>query len=138
MTPVHLIATIYQGATFELALDRVTYPYPVIVDSYGVLRKADGSEAPETDRVEEDYVGSSARMQLRKTIDDPDTIVFLSTENDGIVLGGKRLTIIISDAETSLMSGWTNCIGHVEVVRSNGKVERQYEIDFTLSREATR
>lgn len=138
MQPVKLSATIYQGATFKLALDRVTYPYPVTLDSKGVLRKDDGTEAPETDRIEENYVGSSARAQIRKTIDDPAIIHEMTTENGGIVLGGKRLTLVIEDDDTTAMNGWENAVCDVEVVRGDGTVERQYEISLRLDKEVTR
>lgn len=138
MDPTKLSATIYQGATFRLALDRSIYPYPVSLDSKGVLRKLDGTEALDTDRIEENYVGCSARAQIRESIDSTPVLQLLTTENNGIVLGGNRLSLFISDTDTSAMNGWTTAICHVEVIRASGDVERQYEITFKLDLEGTR
>ena len=136
MQPVKLNAIIYQGATFRLDLDRVFYPYPVIARD-GVVTKEDGSPAPDSDRVAESYVGCEARMQIRESVGAPTVIATLDTTDGGIVLGANRLSIYISDADTSGMSGWQTAIGHVEVVRASGDVERQYEITFTLNPEVT-
>lgn len=139
MTPVKLHATIYQGATFRLDLERVSYPYVVTVGADGVIRKADGSPAPDTDRVEESYENSIARMQIRPSIDSTEIIADLTSVNGGIELGGRRLSIVIGDDDTSAMQPWTgNYIGHVEVERQSGVVERQYEITFDFSPEVTR
>lgn len=75
---------------------------------------------------------------VRETINSPTIIQSLTTENLGIVLGGNRLSLFIDDTDTSLMTGWTTCIGHVEVIRADGDVERQYEITFQLDREGTK
>ena len=136
--PGKIAEVIYQGTTYRLSIDREEYPYDVIEDANGVIRKTDGTEAPDTDRIEESYVGCSARAQIRENLDSPAIIASLTTENNGIVLGGKRLSLFISPGDTSAMSGWTSAICHVEVVRANGDVERQYEITFTLDREGTK
>lgn len=137
-TIVKLSDVIVQGATYRLDLDRVTYPYDVVEDAAGNLVRHDGTPAFDGDRVAEAYVGCTARMQIRETLDAPGVIAELTTENGGIVLGGMRLSLFISDASTSAMAGWERAIGHIEVIRASGDVERQYEITYTLDREATR
>lgn len=142
-TPARLTFDIYQGATFSESLERVTYPYPVRWEC-GRLVKDCGTPAPLADATAEDYTGCTARMQLRRDIDAPAVIAELTTENDGIALDGARLRLNLSAAQTAAFAyghtppGWETCIGHVEVVRSGGEVERQYELTFVLHPEGTR
>lgn len=143
MTTARLTFTIYQGATFDESLDRVSYPYPIRQEC-GQIVKECGSPAPDADATPEDYTGCKARMQMRRDVGDPDVILELTTENGGIELVGRRLRICMAAAQTSAFQygcarpGWESCIGHVEVERPNGDVERQYELAFILSPEVTR
>lgn len=138
MEPVKLNSTIYQGATFRLDLDRVMYPYPVTVNADGQVLRVDGTPAAEEDRSADSYLNCMARMQIRQTIDSSVVIATLTTENDGIVLASNRVSLYISDEDTADMTGWQTAIGHIEIVRQNGDVERQYEITFTLDPEVTK
>lgn len=87
-TIVKLSDVIVQGATYRLDLDRVTYPYDVVEDAAGNLVRHDGTPAFDGDRVAENYVGCSARMQIRETLDSPGVIAELTTENGGSGLAG--------------------------------------------------
>lgn len=141
--PARLTFHILQGATFAEALERVTYPYPVRLEC-GRLVKDDGSAAPATDATPEDYTGCTARVQLRRDIDSQDVIAELTTENGGIVLDGAWLRLNLTAIQTATFAygssapAWEACIGHVEVTRLSGEVERQYELTFVLHPEGTR
>ncbi len=131
---------IQQGATFQLVLDRLFYPYETHVasDGYTIL-KADGTVAPDAERILENYSGCTARMQIRATVDSPTTIANLTTDpSGGIVLAANRFTATISAAATAAMSGWETAVGDIEIIRADGTVERQYELDFVFSKEVTR
>lgn len=140
--PAQLDLTIYQGATFREPLTRSTYPYPVRVEE-GEVVKLDGSRAPESDATPEDYTGCTARMQVRATLGSATVLFELTTANGGIVLDGDTLTLELSPAQTAALAygrippSWVCAVGHVEVIRPNGDVERQYEIQFCLDPEGT-
>lgn len=139
-----LSITILQGATFTYPLPLRYVNYAVHADECGNILTCAGNAVPESDFRNEDYTGCTARMQLRRSIDDPEIISERTTENGGIVLAGNILTIKWTAAETSdfvfgpRRPGWCSAIGHVEVIRPNGDVERQYEITFDLDPEGTR
>lgn len=73
-TPACLDYTIYQGATFRAPLERVTVPYPVREECGQLVKACSGEPVPDTDKVPEDYTGCTARMQLRREIDDPEVL----------------------------------------------------------------
>lgn len=130
---------IYEGATYDPQWERSFFPYPVTWD--GGWRKADGSLAPEADRTLEDYTGCTARMQMRASVGAAEVIIELTTANGGIVLSGARLQLRILPAATAAIASvvpWSEAIGHVEVERPDGRVDRQYEIHFIRSPEGTR
>lgn len=143
-TPARLTFTIYQGATFNEALERVTYPYPVRWDCGRLVKECSGATAPDADKTPEDYTGCTARAQLRSCIDSAVVIAELTTENDGIELEDAWLRLKMTAAQTAAFEygdtapAWTSCIAQVEVIRPGGEVERQYEITFNLSPEGTR
>lgn len=130
---------IQQGATFSERFERLFYPYETTIgpDGYTVI-KADGTPAPDEDRVLEDYSGCTARMQIRATKDAATIIADLSTLSGGIVLAANVVTITIDAAATAAMTGWDTAVGDLEIVRADGTVERQYEFTFSLSTEVTR
>ena len=137
-TPAKLKFTIYQGATFREYVDRQTIPYEVVADGCGKLTNAcTGAPVPPTDITDEDYTGCHARMQLREDIDSPVVLLECTDLNGRLILSGKRLTFFISDTDASALTV-DSCIGHVEVIRPSGDVERQYEATFTVSKEGTR
>ncbi|SOE37545.1 hypothetical protein [Delftia acidovorans] len=143
-TPARLQLTIYQGATFREALERLTVPYPVRWDCGQLVDACSGARVPDADITLEDYTGCTARVQLRRDIDDTQVLLELTTENGGIELDGAWLRLVMTAAQTAALEfgdappAWTSCIGQVEVVRPSGDVERQYELAFELRQEATR
>ncbi len=142
--PAQVTLPIYQGTTFKEPLSRWYYPYETREECGRIVKECDGSPAPDSDKVLEDYTGCTARAQMRRDINSTDVIKELTTENGGIELDGDTLWLKISHTDTSAFSygqvapSWTQCIAHVEVVRPNGDVERHYEVTFTLDREGTR
>lgn len=143
-TPACLDFTIYQGATFRAPLERVTVPYPVREECGQLVKACSGDPVPDADKVPEDYTGCTARMQLRREIDDPEVLLELSTANGGIELDGAWLRLLMTAEQTAafvygpIAPGWTSCIGQIEITRPNGDVERQYELRFALYPESTR
>ena len=136
--PIFIQATIYQGATFRLWRERQRVPYAVTRNREGILTAvATGLPVPPEDITDEDYSGCQARMQIRTRVDAPDVLLDCTTEDGRIVLAGRRIQIELSDADTSGLF-FETAIGHVEIIRPNGDVERQYEIEFRLSPEGTR
>ena len=143
-TPACLDFTIYQGATFRAPLERVTVPYPVREECGQLVKACSGEPVPDSDKVPEDYTGCTARMQLRREIDDPEVLLELSTATGGIELDGAWLRLLMTAEQTAafvygpIAPGWTSCIGQIEVTRPSGDVERQYELRFALYPESTR
>ena len=143
-TPASLDYPIYQGATFREPLKRVTVPYPVREECGQLVKACSGEPVPDTDKVPEDYTGCTARMQLRREIDDPEVLLELSTANGGVELDGAWLRLLMTAEQTAafvygpIAPGWTSCIGQIEITRPNGDVERQYELRFALYPESTR
>ncbi len=144
-TPACLHFPIYQGTTFREELERVTVPYAVRQECGGRLVHAcTGATVPDADITREDYTGCSARMQLRREIDDPVVLLELSTANGGIELEGAWLRLLMTAEQTAafiygdMPLGWSSCMGQVEVTRTDGSVERQYELNFLLHPESTR
>ena len=83
--------------------------------------------------------GYAARMQVRETYDSVDYLVSLTTENDGIVLGGASGTIslYISDEDTSNFRVGVY-VYDLELVAPNGDVTRLIEGRFQVTPGATR
>jgi hypothetical protein len=85
-----------------------------------------------------DLTGYTARMHLRRRVGDEDPAVELTTENDGITLGGTAGTIdlLISAADTAdLASG--RYVYDLELV-TGSTVRRLLEGTITVSAEVTR
>ena len=143
-TPASLTLTIYQGATFREELERLTVPYEVREDCGRLVSACSGASVPDADKTPEDYTGCTARVQLRRKVDDPEVLAELTTENGGIELDGAWLRLLMTPQQTAALvygrtlPGWTSCIGQVEVTRPGGEVERQYELSFVLMPEGTR
>lgn len=72
--PANLELQIYQGATFRAPLERVTVPYPVREECGELVKACSGEPVPDADKTSEDYTGCTARMQLRREIDDPEVL----------------------------------------------------------------
>lgn len=138
MTPVKLKQPLYQGTTQRIPLVRRYLPFGAIGNECDGYRDA-CTDAPvqDTDYTDEDYTGCTARMQLREEVDYPTVLLELTTENGGIELAGNELTLVFQPGDTA-GKNFESAIGHVEVIRADGSVERHYEITFLHSLEGTR
>lgn len=137
-TPAKLKETLYQGTTQRIPLERRYLPFAVTGDACtGFSDECTGAAVQETDYTDEDYTGCRARMQLREEVGSPLVLLELTTENSGIELDGKTLTLVFQPGDTTGLS-FDKAVGHVEVVRQDDSVERQYEITFSFSAEGTR
>lgn len=138
MTPVKHKETLYQGTTQRIPLIRRYLPFAVTGDACsGFVDACTGRAVEPGDYIDEDYTACTARMQLRETVDAADVLLELTTENGGIELDGNKLTLVFAPEDTAPLA-FDKGVGHVEVVRQGGSVERQYEIAFKFSPEATR
>lgn len=137
-TPVKHSITIIQGTTQREPFVRRYVDYAVKgSDCSGYVDACTGAPVPPGDFHDEDYTGCTALMQLREDIDSAAVLWEMSTDDGRIELGGNTLTLVFSP-EDSKDFEFDSAIGHVEVTRPNGDVERQYEIKFKVSKEGTR
>lgn len=115
-TPAKLKFTIYQGATFR---KRLTWTAP--------------SGTPI------DLTGCTARMQVREEVESTTVLLSLTTENDGIALGGALGTIDLyaSDEDTSAFT-WGAGVWDLEIVHPGGEVTRLAQGSISVSPEVTR
>lgn len=110
--PAKVTATIYAGATFRR----------------GWTRRIDG--------IDDDYTDCTAVAEIR----DADTntlLTTLSTDTGGISFDGGRLELYMQHADTTAMPEFESAIGHIEVRRPWGDVERLYEVTFSYSKQRT-
>ncbi len=136
--PVKLKIPLYQGTTQRVPLERRYLPFEIKgSDCEGWTRACTGEPVEEADYTDEDYAGCTARMQMRPDVSSSKVLLELTTGNGGIELAGNTLTLVFRPADLEGMR-FDEAIGHVEVERANGDVERQYEITFALSAEGTR
>lgn len=107
--------TIEQGATFD-RIFTVTLP--------------NGSPA--------NYTGYTARMQIRRDLDDDAVALELTDANGRIELGGTLGTVrlLISAADTATLT--RNGVYDLELIDSGGEVDRLLKGIVTLDREVTR
>ena len=138
-TPVKHSITIIQGTTQHVPLVRqyVEYAVKSMDCGGGYVDACTGAPVPPGDLRDEDYTGCTARMQLREDVDSSAVLWEMSTGDGRIELGGNTLTLVFDAADSSSFE-FDLAIGHVEVTRPNGDVERPYEITFTLSPGGTR
>jgi len=106
--------TCEQGATFSRTL--------TIKDSNGDAR---------------DLSDYTARMQVRRRVSDTATLIELTTENSRITLNENGQ--IALNLSATVTSGITDDgVYDLEIIASDGTVERVVEGSFVLSREVTR
>jgi hypothetical protein len=86
-----------------------------------------------------DLSGYTARMQVRRKVDSPTTLLSLTTENGGIALGGITGTIAVV-AQATATDDISEKIGvyDLELVDGSGVVTRLVEGCVTISPEVTR
>lgn len=137
-TPVKHSIAIIQGTTQREPFVRRYVDYAVKgSDCGGYVDACTGAAVPPEDFHDEDYTGCTARMQLREDVDSAAVLWEMSTDDGRIELAGNTLTLVFEAADSSAFT-FDEAVGHVEVVRPNGDVERQYEFKFKVSREGTR
>lgn len=83
--------------------------------------------------------GCTARMQIRKKLEDPVVLIALTTENDGITLGGVTgvITLQLSAVATAAIP-WVAGVYDLEIVFAGGVVRRLLSGNVTVSKEITR
>lgn len=86
-----------------------------------------------------DLTGCTAKMQVRLKLDTPTTLLELTTENGGIVLGGIMGTITryISDENTSLIT-WKTGVYDLKIMYPDGTTVRKISGTVTVSMGVTR
>ena len=86
-----------------------------------------------------DLTACTARMQVRRAVDDPEVLLSLTTENGGIVLGGTAgtITLGLTAVQTAAIQ-WTAGVYDLEMIYSTGLVRRLLAGTVTVSREVTR
>ena len=137
-TPVAISITLHQGTTQRVPLVRRYLPFAIKGNECnGYVNACTGQPVQDTDYTDEDYTGCSARMQLRRDVGSSRVLLELTSANGGIELAGNTLTLVFRPADTAGLR-FCEAIGHVEVVRPNGDVERHYELTVELSQEGTR
>lgn len=117
MAAAKLKLTIEQGATFRKTLTWKTGTPAVAVD----------------------LTGCTARMHIRAEIASATTLVALTTENGGIILGGTAGTIVLLiTAVATAAFAWETGVYDLEVVLTNGDVRRLLYGPVAVSPEVTR
>jgi hypothetical protein len=83
--------------------------------------------------------GFTARMQIRASLEDDDTLASLTTENGGITLGGTAGTValLLSATDTAALD-FTSAVYDLELISSGGVVTRLLSGAVTLVPEVTR
>lgn len=136
--PVVLPLPLYQGTTQRVPLVRSYLPFAIKGNECsGYVNACTGQPVKDTDYTDDDYTGCSARMQLRPDVGSSKVLLELTSANGGIELAGNTLTLVFRPTDTTGLR-FDDAIGHVEIVRPNGDVERHYELTVALSLEGTR
>ena len=89
-----------------------------------------------------DVTGFTARLQIRSTLETVTTLLDLTTENAGIILGGVAGTIqlVILPAATTAMvpTDYEEAVYDLEIISGSGIVTRIMKGAIILSTEVTR
>ena len=133
--------TILAGATFRELWQRATIDYET-QEINGVMCKMDGTPVPASDILAEDYTNCTAVMEIRDA--DTNALLYTLTTTDGSIAfvesaPGKldTLMLIMQSTATGALPEFTAAVGHVEVRRPWGDIERQYEFTFAYSQQKT-
>ena len=118
MQPAHIDLDVYKGSTFVKVIQWKTGETPVAVN----------------------LTGCTARMQIRKAVNDTTALDNLTTENGKIVihepLNGKFKIVI--PAATSTAYTFTSSVYDLEIIFTDGTVSRVIEGCLTAAPEVTR
>lgn len=92
-----------------------------------------------TPPVPTDLTGCTARMHVRRKLEDTNILVSLTTENGGIALGGVdgTITLGLTAAQTSAIT-WATGVYDLEIIFATGLVRRLLAGNVTVSKEVTR
>lgn len=84
-------------------------------------------------------IGYTARMQVRKKLQDETALLTLTTENGGITLDSalKTITIRMTPTQTALLN-FTQAVYDLELISASGSVYRFAEGSLQLKAEVTR
>lgn len=84
--------------------------------------------------------GYSARMMVRKKVEDASPILDCTTANNRIVLGGTAgtITFAVPASVTALLPTVANAVYDLELVDGAGRVRRLVEGECRITREVTR
>ena len=119
-----------RAAIYDIAIDQgATFPLSVSVKSVA----ADGAKTPV------DLTGYTARMQIRRMVDDEDVLASLTTENGRISIDEEngKVTLNIPDATTAGFT-FTRAVYDLEIVAPGGTVQRILRGAVRVSPEVTR
>lgn len=117
MADTKLKLTVKQGATFRRGLTWKTGVPPAPVD----------------------LTGYTARMQIREEVTSTDVLATLTTENNGITLGGAAGTIVLYLSPTATADfDWESGVYDIEMIAPNDDVIRLVEGSVIVSPEVTR
>ena len=83
--------------------------------------------------------GYTARMQLRTSIDAPDVLLELTTENTRITIDALQglITLAIAAPDTAAMT-FTSAVYDLDIISPSGQVSRIVQGSVSLSRSVTR
>ncbi len=118
MQPAHIDLDIYKGSTFVKTIQWKTGTPPVAVN----------------------LTGCTARMQIRKAVNDTAVLDTLTTENAKLIihepLNGKLKIIIAADISSAYT--FTSAVYDLEIIFTDGTVARVIEGCLTAAPEVTR
>jgi hypothetical protein len=86
-----------------------------------------------------DLTGCTARMQVRQSVESPEVLLELSTENARITLGGPAgtITLAITATDTAAIT-WAGGVYDFELQFPGGRVKRLFYGTVTVSPDVTR
>jgi len=90
--------------------------------------------------VDFDITGYTARMQVRRTIENPTAMLSLTTENNGLTINptGESNQIRIDIVDSVTASIQNSGVYDLEIISSEGAVSRLIQGNFNLIPEVTR
>ena len=102
-----------------------------------VLKFPDANDSTGSTYLNFNLTGYTARMQVRRTMESATTEIELTTENNGIALGGSSgpIEITITNAQTAALD--SSGVYDLEIISGSGTVSRVIQGTFTLDLEVT-
>jgi len=146
MTAAKVPLEIEMGATKRFSM---TFTHPLVDENGELILDGNGQAQPGDPY---NFVGATARSEVRITAKSSDVRLSLTTENGGIILGNGTpeypdgsITLVFTDAQTDDL-GWDaagqkfveKSVYDVEVKYPSGDVDRLLEGSVTISPSVTR